>query len=73
MGWHVRYMDLALKHELLSREYATEEEALEEAWKLAQQHGKEITAVEGPDEEIVPMEEIEAWFDKRSSRGDRKP
>lgn len=65
MGWHVRYMDLALNHEMLSRECATQEEALEEAWKLAQQKGKEITAIEGPDEEIVPMEEVQAWFDKR--------
>jgi hypothetical protein len=66
MGWHVRYMDLDLKHEMLSREWATEDEALEDAWTLAQQVGKEITAVEGPDEETVPMEEIQAWFDKRS-------
>jgi hypothetical protein len=65
MGWHVRYVDLALKHEMLSPEYATEEEALEEAWKLAQQDGNEITAVEGPDEELVPMEDIQAWFEKR--------
>ncbi|MGH6674860.1 MAG: hypothetical protein ACRECE_01365 [Xanthobacteraceae bacterium] len=65
MGWHVRYMDLALNHEMLSREYASQEQALEEAWKLAQQDRKEITAIEGPDEEIVPMEEVQAWFDKR--------
>jgi hypothetical protein len=65
MGWHVRYVDLALKHEMLSPEYATEGEALEEAWKLAQQDGNEITAVEGPDEELVPMEDIQAWFEKR--------
>ena len=71
MGWHIRYVDLDLKHEMLSPECATEQEALEEAWKLAQEPSKKITAVEGPDEEIVPMEEIEAWFDTRSSR--RKP
>jgi hypothetical protein len=65
MGWHVRYMDLALNHEMLSPEYATEEQALEEAWKLARQKGKEITAIEGPDEVTVPMEEVQAWFDKR--------
>lgn len=67
MGWHVRYIDHDLKHEMLSREWATEEEALEDAWKLAQQKDKEITAIEGPDEEIVPLEEIQAWFDKRVS------
>ena len=66
MGWHVRYIDRDLKHEMLSREWATEEEALEDAWNLAQQESKEVTAVEGPDEETVPMEEIQAWFDKRS-------
>jgi hypothetical protein len=70
MAWHVRYMDLALKHEMLSRDLATEEEALEEAWKLAQQKDKEITAVEGPDEEIVPMDEIQEWFERRSSSRD---
>ncbi len=32
MGWFVRYIDDELKHEMLSRELATEEEALEEAW-----------------------------------------
>lgn len=73
MAWHVRYMDLALKHEMLSRDLATEEEALEEAWKLAQQQDKEITAIEGPDEEIVPMEEIQEWFDKRSSSRKTRP
>jgi hypothetical protein len=64
MGWHVRYLDLALKHEMLSREWGTEGEALEDAWNLAQQDGKEITAIEGPDEELVPMEEIQAWFER---------
>lgn len=68
MAWHVRYLDLGLKHEMLSREWATEEEALEDAWNLAQQKDKEILAVEGPDEELVPMEEIQAWFDKRVLR-----
>jgi hypothetical protein len=66
MGWHVRYFDEALKHEMLSREWATEEQALEEAWNLAQRKGIDITAIEGPDEELVPMEDIQAWFDKRS-------
>ena len=65
MGWHVRYFDKGLNHELLSREWPSEEEALEDAWTIAQEDEKEIMAVEGPDEEIVPMEEIQAWFDKR--------
>lgn len=71
MGWHVRYFDQGLNHEVLSREWPTEEEALEEAWNLAQQDDKDIMAVEGPDEEIVPMEEIQAWFDKKIAGGSR--
>jgi len=71
MGWHVRYFDHGLNHELLSREWPTEEEALEDAWSIAQEDEKEIMAVEGPDEEIVPMEEIQAWFDKRIAGGSR--
>ena len=68
MGWHVRYIDQALKHELLSQEWPTEEEALEDAWNLAQQDGIEITAIEGPDEETVPMEDVQAWFDHRMKK-----
>ena len=64
MGWHVRYIDQDLKHEMLSREWATEEEALEDAWTLARREGKKIIAVEGPDEATVPMEVIESWFEK---------
>jgi hypothetical protein len=45
---------------------ATEEEALEEAWNLAQ-GDNEVIAIEGPDEESVPMVEIEAWFVHRSA------
>lgn len=71
MGWHVRYFDQGLNHEVLSREWPTEEEALEEAWNLAQQDDKDIMAVEGPDEEIVPMEEIQAWLDKKIAGGSR--
>ena len=66
MGWIVRYIDDELGHEMVSRELATEEEALEEAWNLAQGQN-EITAIEGPDEESVPMAEIEAWFEQRSA------
>ena len=73
MGWHVRYFDRALNHELMSREWTTEDEALEDAWNLAQQDGLEITAIEGPDEELVPMEEIQAWFDKRNQSEDERP
>jgi hypothetical protein len=68
MGWFVRYIDDELKHEMLSREMATEEEALEEAWNLAQGEN-EIVAIEGPDDESVPMLEIEAWFEQRSAAG----
>lgn len=71
MAWHVRYFDHGLNHEMLSREWGTEEAALEAVWTLAQQRDKEIMAVEGPDEEIVPMEEIQAWFDKRMTQPSR--
>ena len=69
MGWHVRYIDRSLKHELLSPEFATRDEAFDSAWTLAQQEN-DITAIEGPDEELVSIEEIGAWFDRRSSRKD---
>jgi hypothetical protein len=68
MGWFVRYIDDELKHEMVSREFATEEEALEEAWNLAQGEN-EIVGIDGPDEEAVPMLEIEAWFEQRSAPG----
>jgi len=60
MGWYVRYIDDELKHEMLSRELATEDEALEEAWQLAQ-GDNEVVAIDGSDDESVPMEEIEVW------------
>jgi hypothetical protein len=66
MGWFVRYIDDELKHEMLSRELASEEEALEEAWQLAQ-GDNEIIGIDGPGEESLPLEEIEAWFESRSS------
>jgi hypothetical protein len=69
MGWHVRYFDRSLKHELLSPEFATRDEAFESAWTIAQEEN-DISAIEGPDEELVPMEEMAAWFDKRASRED---
>ncbi len=69
MGWFVRYIDDELKHEMLSRELATEEEALEEAWQLAQ-GDNEVLGIDGPDEESVPLEELEAWFENRSSTGE---
>jgi hypothetical protein len=72
MPWIVRYIDEELKHEMVSRELATEEEALEEAWMLAQGQN-EITAIEGPDDESVPMVEIEAWFEQRSASGKPAP
>ncbi len=68
MGWYVRYIDDELKHEVLSRELATEEETLEEAWQLAQ-GDNEVIAIDGPDEESVAMVEIEAWFEQHSASG----
>jgi hypothetical protein len=50
----------------LSREWSTEDEALEEAWTLAQ-GDNQVTAIEGPDEEIVTLDEILVWFEKRAS------
>ena len=72
MGWFVRYIDDELKHEMLSRELATEEEALEEAWQLAQ-GDNEVLGIDGPDEESVPLEEIELWFETRSETGEMGP
>jgi hypothetical protein len=72
MGWFVRYIDDELKHEMLSRELATEEEALEEAWNLAQ-GDNEVVGIDGPDEESVPLVEIEAWFEERSGSGKTEP
>jgi hypothetical protein len=72
MGWFVRYIDDELKHEMVSRELATEEEALEEAWQLAQ-GDNEVIAIDGPDEESVPMVEIEAWFENRSATDETGP
>jgi hypothetical protein len=72
MGWYVRYIDDELKHEMLSRELATKDEALEEAWQLAQ-GDNEVVAIDGPDDESVPMEEIEAWFENRSATGETGP
>jgi hypothetical protein len=72
MGWFVRYIDDELKHEMLSRELATEEEALEEAWNLAQ-GDNELLGIDGPDEESVPLVEIEAWFENRSATGETGP
>ena len=67
MGWHVRYIDNSLKREMLSREWSTEDEALEEAWNLAQ-GDNQVTAIEGPDEDIVTLDEILAWFEKREKQ-----
>ena len=72
MGWFVRYIDDELKHEMVSRELATEEEALEEAWNLAQ-GDNEVIGIDGPDEESVPLVEIEAWFENRSATGETGP
>jgi hypothetical protein len=61
MAWHVRFYSPSLKHELLSPELETEDEALEAAWQLAQS-GEDITAVEGPDGEIASVDEVDLWF-----------
>jgi hypothetical protein len=71
MTWHVRYIDRTLKHELLSPEFATREDAFESAWALAQDDN-DITAIEGPDEELVSMDEISAWFAERSANSEDK-
>ncbi len=47
----------------------TREEALENAWMLAQDEF-EILAVEDPDDEPVSMDEIEAWFERRSGEAE---
>jgi hypothetical protein len=72
MGWFVRYIDDELKHEMISRELATEEEALEEAWNLAQ-GDNEVVGIDGPEDESVAMVEIEAWFEERSAAGEKGP
>lgn len=72
MGWFVRYIDDELKHEMISRELATEEEALEEAWNLAQ-GDNEVVGIDGPDDESIAMVEIEAWFERRSAAGEKGP
>ena len=61
MAWHVRFYSPSLKHELLSPELNTEDEALEVAWQLAQS-GEDITSIEGPDGEIASADEVELWF-----------
>jgi hypothetical protein len=66
MGWFVRYIDDELRHEMVSHELATKDAALEEAWNLAQ-GDNEVVGIDGPNEESVPMVEIEAWFEQRSA------
>ena len=60
MSWHVRFFSPSLQQDVLSPELATKEEALRQAWTLAEQ-GEDVTAVEGPDGELVSTEEIETW------------
>jgi hypothetical protein len=73
MSWHVRYFDRTLKHEVLSSEFASKEDALEHAWQLAEGEN-DIEAIEGPDEELVTVEEIGSWFDQHTLReGDSDP
>ena len=74
MAWHVRFFSPSLKQELLSVELASEEEAFEEAWNLAER-GEDVTAIEGPDGEVATADEVDLWFRERraaklSSSGD---
>ncbi len=73
MGWHVRYIDKTLNHELVSPELPTREAAFEQAWTIANEGENDITAIEGPDEALVTVEEIGAWFDRRSAAGPAQP
>ncbi len=65
MSWHVRFFSPSLQQDLLSPELATKEDAMREAWTLAER-GEDITAVEGPDGELVSAEEIEVWAEDRA-------
>lgn len=71
MTWHVRYIDCELGHELVSPEFDSKLGALEHAWMLAQE-SNDISAVEGPNEELVTLEEIDVWFVDRASRETQK-
>ena len=64
MAWHVRFFSPTLKHEMLSSELPSENDALEEAWSLAER-GEDVTAVEGPEGQVVSVDEIELWFRER--------
>ncbi len=72
MGWHVRYIDRELNHELMSPELPSREAAFEAAWEIAQ-GPHDITAIEGPDEETITVEEIGSWFDRREPVADATP
>lgn len=71
MSWHVRYIDPALKHDMLSPEFETKDVALDHAWALAQDE-KEITAIEGPDEELLSTDEIALWFEEKQARQNKQ-
>ena len=72
MSWHVRFFSPSLEQDVMSSELASEAAALEEAWKLAQ-NGEAVTAIEGPDGELVSAEEIEDWFRKRELEPGLRP
>jgi len=61
MTWRVRYFSPTLHHDMQSRDYLTEAEALAAAWEIARDDG-EISAIEGPDGDIAGPDEIEVWF-----------
>ncbi|WP_158811027.1 hypothetical protein [Beijerinckia sp. L45] len=67
MAWHVRFFSPTLKHDMMSPELASEEDAFEEAWRLAQD-GEDITAIEGPDGEIASADEVDLWFRERAAK-----
>ncbi len=72
MAWHVRFFSPSLNHDMMSPELATEEEAFEEAWRLAE-IGEAVTAVEGPDGEMASADEVDLWFRERGKEIPVKP
>lgn len=72
MSWHVRYFNTSLRVELQSLELMSEQDALAAAWELAQD-GAHITAIEGPDGEIVGPDEIDVWFKERGNNASNGP
>ena len=72
MSWHVRFFSPSLNQDMLSTEFASEDEAFDEAWRLAES-GEAVRAIEGPDGEVASAEEIELWFSERDRTPENKP